>query len=103
RRRPRSTTFPYTTLFRSGRLSARELAFDARGAVGVRAGELADAAVERRREEHRLATARQTLDELVDRRLKAHVEHLVGLGEDEEPDARESDHPAIGEIRGSRR
>ena len=71
---------------------------EAGGAVGVVPRELADRAVERGREEHRLAIARQPADDAVDLRLEAHVEHPVGLVEDENADVREVDEPALGEI-----
>ena len=41
---------------------------------------------------------RQPADDPVDLRLEAHVEHPVGLVEDEDPDVREVDEPALGEI-----
>src|SRR5262249_28570129 len=81
-----------------GGLCARGLALDPRGAVRVRACELADAAVERGREEHRLAIAWQPLDDLVDLRLEPHVEHPVCLVENEDANAREIDHAPIDEI-----
>ena len=60
-------------------------------AARVRAGELAHLAVERGREEHRLPLLGQAPDEAVDLRLEAHVEHPVGLVEDEDPDPRSSE------------
>ena len=74
-----------------GACSVRELGLDADGRLRVRAGELADLAVERRGEEHRLAVAREALDDPVDLRLEAHVEHPVGLVEDEDLDRVERD------------
>ena len=76
----------------------RELALDARRAARVLAGELADLAVERRREEHRLPVPRQAAHELVDLRLEAHVEHAVGLVEHECAHLREVHEPAVGQI-----
>ena len=64
----------------------------------VRACELAHLAVERRGEEHRLALLRQPRDDLVDLRLEAHVEHPVGLVEDEDPDAVERDDPPLDQV-----
>jgi hypothetical protein len=64
----------------------------------VRRGELADLAVERRREEHRLALAGQALDDRVDLRLEAHVEHAVGLVEDEDPNRVELEQLSLGEV-----
>ena len=75
----------------------QRVAFEARRAVRVRARELADLAVERGREEHRLAVAGQAADELVDLGLEAHVEHPVGLVEDEDAD------PAAGRRAGAGR
>src|SRR5262249_30256268 len=77
---------------------AREVALDPRRAVRVPACQVADAAVERGREEHRLAIAWQPLDDLVDLWLKAHVEHPVCLVENEDANAREIDHAPIDEI-----
>ena len=54
------------------------------GIVRVRPGELADGAVERGREEHRLAIVGDAAQDPVDLRLEAHVEHPVGLVEDED-------------------
>src|SRR3712207_8778791 len=71
RRPARSTLFPYTTLVRS------QLGVEARRAARVRAGELADLAVERGREEHRLPVPRQPAHELVDlRRSEEHTSEL---------------------------
>ena len=63
-------------------------ALEARGAVRVLLRQLADLAVERGREEHRLAVARQPAHDLVDLRQEAHVEHPIGLVEDEDADLR---------------
>ena len=59
---------------------------DVRGLDGVGAGELGDGSVERGREEHRLPVVRDAAKDAVDLRLEAHVEHPVGLVEDEDPD-----------------
>ena len=76
----------------------RQLGLEARRVRRVRAGELADLAVERRREEHRLALLRQPGDDLVDLRLEAHVEHPVGLVEDQHADAVERDDLALDQV-----
>ena len=55
-------------------------------------------AVERRREEHRLPVARQAAHDPVDLGLKAHVEHPVGLVEDERADVRKIDEAPLREI-----
>ena len=60
--------------------------------------ELADFAVERGREEHRLAVLRHAADDALDLRAEAHVEHAVGLVEDEDLDVVERDHLALDEI-----
>ena len=54
------------------------------GVLGVGLGELAGRALERRREEQRLALLRHLRDDPVDGGLEAHVEHPVGLVEDED-------------------
>ena len=79
-------------------LREREIALDARRVVGVRAGELADVTVERRREEHRLPVPGETANDPVDLGLEAHVEHPVGLVEYERADLREVDEPSLREI-----
>ena len=81
-----------------GVVLARQLGLDPRRRLRVGAGELADLAVERRREEHRLALAREPLDDPVDLRLEAHVEHPVGLVEDEDLDRVERDEPAVDQV-----
>jgi hypothetical protein len=55
----------------------------------VRGRDIAGHAVERRREEQRLTRARAGAHDAVDRRPEAHVEHAVGLVEDEDPDCAE--------------
>ncbi len=55
-------------------------------------------AVERGREEHRLAVVRDAAQDLVDLRLEAHVEHPVGLVEDEDRDRVERDQAAIHQV-----
>ena len=75
-----------------------QLRLDPDRVARVRAGQIADLAVERRREQHRLAGARQPADDPVDLGLEAHVEHPVGLVEDERPDAVERDLPALDQI-----
>ena len=76
----------------------RQLALEPRREVRVAARQLADLAVERRREEHRLALVGQHADDPVDLRLEAHVEHPVGLVEDEHLDRVDRDQPAVDEI-----
>ena len=65
------------------RLLAR-LDLDALRAARHAAGELADHAGERRREEQRLARPRHAREDRVDLLLKAHVEHAVGLVQHQE-------------------
>ena len=61
------------------------------GLLGERVGQLADRALERGREEQCLPLARDLLDDAVDDGLEAHVEHAVGLVQDEDLDAAELD------------
>ena len=61
-------------------------------------GELADARVERRGEEHRLPGVRELPHDAVDLWLEAHVEHAVGLVENEGSYAFERDCLALEEI-----
>ena len=58
----------------------------------------ADRAVERRREEHGLTGRRDALDDRGHLRSEAHVEHPVGLVQDEDPDAAEVHLPALGQV-----
>src|SRR5262245_4509432 len=67
-------------------------------AIGVRTRDAAGVAVERRREEQRLALCRALIDDPVDRRAEAHVEHAVGLVEDQDPDAIEAEGAAREEV-----
>ena len=60
--------------------------------------ELTDLAVERCREEHGLAVLRDPADDALDLRLEAHVEHAVGLVEDEDLDRVEREHLPLDEI-----
>ena len=62
------------------------LGLEAARVARVRAGELADLAVERGREEHRLALGGQPAEDLLHLRAEAHVEHAVGLVEHEDRD-----------------
>ena len=66
--------------------------------AGVGGGELAGRALERRREEEGLALIRRVADDPVDRRLEAHVEHAVGLVEDEDADALQVDRAARDQV-----
>jgi hypothetical protein len=71
---------------------------EARGILGVGVRQLADLAVERRGEEHRLPFARNRAQDPLDLRPEAHVEHPVCLVEDEDADAAERDEPALDQI-----
>ena len=64
--------------------------------VGLR--DAAGLAVERGREEQRLAVARALGDEPVDGRAEAHVEHPVGLVEHERLDLVELERPALEQV-----
>ncbi len=66
--------------------------------VRVGGGELAGRSLERRREEQRLALALALGDDAVDGGLEAHVEHPVGLIEDEDLDRLEADGAALEQI-----
>ena len=73
----------------SGFVSSRRVISMRFGLRVTRAGEPADHAGERRREEQRLALLRHARDDRVDLLLEAHVEHAVGLVQHQELDARE--------------
>ena len=77
---------------------ARKLCVEAARIVRVRARELGNLAVERGREEHRLALARKPADDRVDLGLKAHVQHPIRLVEDEDADAVEVHEAAVRKI-----
>ena len=77
-----------------GRLGVRVRA----GAVGVGGGDTARRPLEGGREEERLAVGRGAVDEPVDGGPEAHVEHPVGLVEDEHADAPERDRPAADQV-----
>ena len=68
------------------------------GVVGVGLGDLAGRALERGREEQRLALAGGAVDDPVDGGLEAHVEHPVGLVEDEDADVLEDDDAAGDQV-----
>ena len=70
----------------AGLLLFRKCRFEFGRAVRVVARQFPDRAVERCREEHCLAVARQLSDDTVDLRLEAHVQHPIGLVEDEHAD-----------------
>ena len=70
----------------------------AAGVVREALGHAAGLAVERGREEQRLALARALGHDAVDGGLEAHVEHAVGLVEDEDADAVEGQVAALEEI-----
>ena len=82
------------------RLGARLAAARPRSGTGSRVhpGQIAHLAVERRREEHRLARTGKPANDRVDLRLEAHVEHSVGFVEDEDLGLLEGDKAAIDEI-----
>ena len=82
----------------AGLVLARQLGLDPNRLIRVRAGELADGAVERGGEEHRLAVVGDAAQDLVDLRLEAHVEHPVGLVEDEDRDGVERDEAAVHQV-----
>ena len=75
-----------------------QVALETRRELGVAPRQLADLAVERRGEEHRLAVAGEAADDPIDLRLEAHVEHPVGLVEHEDLDRIERDQLAVEEI-----
>ena len=68
------------------------------GVVGVLERDATGVAVERGGEEERLALGRALGDDAVDRRAEAHVEHAVGLVEDEDADAVEREGAALEEV-----
>ena len=69
-----------------------------RGVARVALGHAAGLAVERGREEQRLAVGRALGHDAVDRGLEAHVEHAVGLVEDEDAHAVEGQVAALEEV-----
>ena len=74
---------------RAGLLRTRDVLVTARLAR-VALGDVEDLARQRGGEEHRLPVGRDAVHDLVDLRLEAHVEHAVGLVEDEDLDALEA-------------
>ncbi len=68
------------------------------GLPGVGPGGLAGGALERRREEQRLAVVGGQRDDPVDGGAEAHVEHPVGLVEDEHADVIEGDGAAADQV-----
>ena len=66
--------------------------------VGVTRGELAGGTLEGCGEEQGLAALRDHRDDPVDGRLEAHVEHPVGLVEDERLDVLESQRTALDQV-----
>ena len=66
--------------------------------AGVLLGGAAGLAVERGGEEEGLALARALGDDAVDGRAEAHVEHAVGLVEDEDPDLVEREGAAVEQV-----
>ena len=79
-------------------MARRQLGLEPRRIIRVGMGQLADRAVERGREEHRLTPGGQAPDDPVDLGLEAHVEHPVGLVEDEDPDGLEREQAPLDEI-----
>ena len=69
-----------------------------RGVARVGGGDLAGRALQRRREEERLALGGGLGDDPVDGRLEAHVEHAVGLVEDEDADAARARRAALDQV-----
>jgi hypothetical protein len=65
------------------------------GVAGVGRRDATGLAVQRGGEEQRLAAVAGELHDAVDRRAEAHVEHAVGLVEDEHLDAVERERPAL--------
>src|SRR4029453_14440571 len=61
-------------------------------------GEIPPLAVERGREENRLAGTRQAANDRVDLRAEAHVQHPVGLVEDKDLDLSKRDESALDQI-----
>ena len=66
--------------------------------VGIGARRPPAARLERRREEQGLATERGLGDDPVDGGLEAHVEHPVGLVDDQHPDAVEGECAAVEQV-----
>ena len=66
--------------------------------AGVGGGDLAGRPLQGRREEEGLAVAGRLGDDPVDRRLEAHVEHPVGLVEDEDLDLVELERAALEQV-----
>ena len=82
----------------SARLCFGGVVLVARGVARVGLGDAAGLAVERGREEQRLALARALGDEPVDGRAEAHVEHAVGLVEHERLHLVEPERPALEQV-----
>jgi hypothetical protein len=66
--------------------------------AGVGGGEIAGGSFEGGREEESLAIAGHLPDDPIDRGLEAHVEHTVGLVEDEDPDPLQGDVAALDQV-----
>ncbi len=69
-----------------------------RRVVRVRPGEIRHRAVERRREQHRLPILRNPLEDAVDLGPETHVQHPVGLVEDEDANRSERDETLLEKI-----
>jgi hypothetical protein len=70
----------------------------AAGVAGVGGGDLAGGALKRGGEEQRLARVGRLRDDPVDSGLEAHVEHPVGLVEDEDANSVEGDDAAVDQV-----
>ena len=64
----------------------------------VAAHERVDRAVERRREQQRLAGLRRRVEQALDHREEAHVGHAVGFVDDDDLDRVEADFAALDEV-----
>ena len=79
-------------------LGLGRVVLDAHGVARVLRCEAVDLAVERGREEERLALLAHLADDAVDGRAEAQVEHAVGLVEHEQGDAVEADEAPLEQI-----
>jgi hypothetical protein len=66
--------------------------------IRVHAGELRHGAVERRREQHRLPGPRNVFEDPVDLRAEPHVQHAIGLVENEDPHPLDRDETPLEEV-----
>ena len=79
-------------------LGLGRVVLDAHGVARVLFGEAVDLAVERGREEERLSLLADQVDDAVDGRAEAQVEHAVGLVEHEQRDAVEAHEAPLDQI-----